>query len=136
MAAANAASASAARFFDKLVGEAPFKVTAVQVGAGSGFMAEFEAACGGRSIALALLLPKSPKQNGRVERMLAALRNEISKVGESKKPRRFICRERVQGVDILRPAAKRSRSLGALPRAGDPDPKVKKWRSRQQLRSD
>lgn len=80
MAAANAASASAARFFDKLVGEAPFKVAAVQVGAGSRIMAEFKAACGGRNTALAVLPPKTPKQNGRVERMLAALRNEIFNV--------------------------------------------------------
>ena len=61
MAASNATAASAARFLDKLVRQAPFSVEAVQVDGGSEFMAEFEAACGDRNITLAVLPPKSPK---------------------------------------------------------------------------
>ena len=83
MAASNATAASAARFLDKLVRQAPFPVEAVQVDGGSEFMAEFEAACGDRNITLAVLPPKSPKQNGRVERMQATLRNEFYNVQDT-----------------------------------------------------
>ena len=83
MAASNATAASAARFLDKLVRQAPFSVEAVQVDGGSEFMAEFEAACGDRNITLAVLPPKSPKQNGRVERMQATLRNEFYNVQDT-----------------------------------------------------
>ena len=83
MAAASATAASAARFLDKLVREAPFPVEAVQVDGGSEFMAEFEAACADRDITLAVLPPNSPKQNGRVERMQATLRNEFYNVQDT-----------------------------------------------------
>ncbi len=83
MAASNATAASAARFLDKLVRQAPFSVEAVQVDGGSEFMAEFEAACGDRNITLAVLPPKSPKQNGRVERMQATIRNEFYNVQDT-----------------------------------------------------
>ena len=83
MAAANATAASAARFLDKLVAEAPFRVEAVQVDGGSEFMAEFETACRERGITVAVLPPKSPKQNGRVERMQATLRNEFYNVQDT-----------------------------------------------------
>ncbi len=66
MPASNATAASAARFLDKLVRQAPFTVEAVQAGGGSEFMAEFEAACADRDITLAVLPPKSPKQKGKV----------------------------------------------------------------------
>ena len=71
----NATAASAARFLDNLVSAAPFTVKAVQVDGGSEFMAEFEAARAAKGGALAVLPPKSPKQNGRVERLQATLRN-------------------------------------------------------------
>ncbi len=83
MAASNATAASAARFLDRLVRQAPFTVEAVQVDGGSEFMAEFESACADRDIALAVLPPKSPKQNGRVERLQATWRNEFHNVQDT-----------------------------------------------------
>lgn len=52
MAAYPATAASAARFLDKFVAEAPFPVRAVQIDGGSEFKAEFEAACEAKRIAL------------------------------------------------------------------------------------
>ena len=83
MAASNATAASAARFLDKLVATAPFPVEAVQVDGGSEFMAEFEAACEARGVRLAVLPPKSPKMNGRVERIQATWRNEFYNVHDT-----------------------------------------------------
>ena len=83
MAASDATAASAARFLDRLVSAAPFTVEAVQVDGGSEFMAEFEEACAAKGITLAVLPPKSPKQNGRVERMQATWRNEFYNVQDT-----------------------------------------------------
>ena len=83
MAASDATAASAARFLDRLVSSAPFPVEAVQAGGGSGFMAGLETACREKGITLAVLPPKSPKMNGRVERMQATLRNELFNVQET-----------------------------------------------------
>ena len=83
MAASNATAASAARFLDRLVGSAPFKVEAVQVDGGSEFMAGFEEACAAKGITLAVLPPKSPEQNGRVERMQATWRNEFHNIQDT-----------------------------------------------------
>ena len=83
MAASDATAASAARFLDKLIGAAPFTIEAVQVDGGSEFMADFEAACAAKGVTLAVLPPKSPKMNGRVERMQATLRNELFNVQET-----------------------------------------------------
>ena len=83
MAAPDATAASAARFLDRLTGSAPFGIEAVQVDGGSEFMAEFEEACAAKGITLAVLPPKSPKQNGRVERMQATLRNEFYNVQDT-----------------------------------------------------
>ena len=66
MAAANATASSTARFLDKLVATAPFRIEAVQVDGGSEFMAEFETACRRKGITLAVLPPKSPKMKGYV----------------------------------------------------------------------
>lgn len=77
MAAWRATAASAARFLDKLVAEAPFPVRAIQIDGGSEFMAEFEAACQKKEIALWVLPPRSPEMNGRVERMQATWRYEF-----------------------------------------------------------
>ena len=83
MAASDATAASAARFPGRLVGSAPFRIEAVQAGGGSEFMAGFEEACAAKGITLAVLPPKSPKQNGRVERMQATWRNEFYNVQET-----------------------------------------------------
>ena len=46
----------------------PFALRAIQVDGGSEFMADFEAECAQRRIALFVLPPRSPKLNGHVER--------------------------------------------------------------------
>ena len=46
-------------------------------------MAGFEEACAAKGITVAVLPPKSPKQNGRVERMQATLRNEFHYVRDT-----------------------------------------------------
>ena len=76
MAAQRATAASAARFLDKLVA-LPFALTAIQIDGGSEFMAEFEAACEQKGIALHLLPPRSPELNGRVERLQGTWRYEF-----------------------------------------------------------
>ncbi len=83
MAASNATAASAARFLDRLVSSAPFPIEAVQAGGGSEFMAEFEEACAAKGITLAVPPPKSPKMNGRVERLQATWRNEFHNVQDT-----------------------------------------------------
>lgn len=76
--AANRATARAATsFLDKLVADMPFPVEAIQVDGGSEFMAEFEAACAERDLALFVLPPRSPKLNGRVERLNGTSRREF-----------------------------------------------------------
>ena len=77
MASARATAASAARFLDKLVAELPFELTAIQIDGGSEFMAEFEAACEAKGIALHVLPPRSPELNGRVERLQGTWRYEF-----------------------------------------------------------
>ena len=80
MAAWRATAASAARFLDKLEAELPFALTAIQIDGGSEFMAEFEAACEAKGVALHVLPPRSPELNGRVERMQATWRYEFYSV--------------------------------------------------------
>jgi len=63
-----ATAAAAAGFLDELRERLPFAPRAIQVDGGSEFMAEFEAACAERGIALFVLPPHSPKLNGAVER--------------------------------------------------------------------
>lgn len=77
MAAHRATAASAARFLDKLLAEAPFPVEAIQIDGGSEFMAEFEAACEAKGLDLWVLPPRSPEMNGRVERMQSTWRYEF-----------------------------------------------------------
>ena len=74
----NRATARAASIFlDKLVADMPFPVRAIQVDGGSEFMAEFEAACADKGLALFVLPPKSPELNGAVERCNGAWRYEF-----------------------------------------------------------
>ena len=58
----------ASEVLDALAARMPFPVRAVSVDGGSEFMAEFEAACQARGIALFVLPPRSPKLHGAVER--------------------------------------------------------------------
>jgi putative transposase len=77
MAAQRATAAAAARFLDKLVAELPFELRAIQIDGGSEFMAEFEAACEQKGVALHVLPPRSPELNGRVERLQGTWRYEF-----------------------------------------------------------
>lgn len=72
-----ATAGTAKAFLDELVSRMPFPVKAIQVDGGSEFMAEFEVACQQRGIALYVLPPRSPKLNGRVERMNGTCRREF-----------------------------------------------------------
>jgi transposase InsO family protein len=72
------ATAGTARdFLTELQARLPFPVRALQVDGGSEFMAEFEAACQELGIALFVLPPRSPKLNGRVERLNGTARREF-----------------------------------------------------------
>jgi putative transposase len=64
----SATARSAAAMLDALAERMPFPVRAISVDGGSEFMAEFEAACRDRGIALFVLPPRSPKLHGAVER--------------------------------------------------------------------
>lgn len=72
-----ATAGTAAAFLDELVARMPFAVQAIQVDGGSEFMAAFEQACQTRGIALYVLPPRSPKLNGRVERLNGTCRREF-----------------------------------------------------------
>jgi putative transposase len=63
-----ATARAAADVLDELAARMPFEVRAISVDNGSEFMAEFEAACQARGIALFHLPPRSPKLHGSVER--------------------------------------------------------------------
>src|SRR5665811_131914 len=52
-------------------------IQAIQVDDGSEFMAGFETTCHAKSIALSVLPPRSPKLNGRVERLNGTVRREL-----------------------------------------------------------
>lgn len=71
------ASATTARdFLAQIVERMPFPVRAIQVDGGSEFMAQFEIACRERSITLFVLPPRSPKLNGKAERLNRTCRTE------------------------------------------------------------
>ncbi len=74
---ATASAGTATAFLDELVDRMPFPVQAIQVDGGSEFMADFERACQDRHIALYVLPPRSPKLNGRVERLNGTARREF-----------------------------------------------------------
>ncbi len=74
---ATASAGTARSFLDDLVDRLPFPVQAIQVDGGSEFMASFETACQDRGIALYVLPPRSPKLNGRVERLNGTSRREF-----------------------------------------------------------
>ncbi len=64
-------------FLDELIARLPVPVQAIQVDGGSEFMAGFETACQAKGIALYVLPPRSPKLNGRVERLNGTVRREF-----------------------------------------------------------
>jgi len=64
----SASARSAVAILDALAARMPFPLRAISVDNGSEFMAEFEASCAERGIALLTLPPRSPKLNGSVER--------------------------------------------------------------------
>jgi transposase InsO family protein len=72
-----ATAQAAASFLDKIIADMPFPVKAIQVDDGSEFMAEFEAACEARGVALYVLPPRCPQMNGAVERCNGAWRYEF-----------------------------------------------------------
>lgn len=72
-----ATAGTAAVFLDEVVARMPFPVQAIQVDGGSEFMAAFETACQAKGIALYVLPPRSPKLNGRVERLNGTCRREF-----------------------------------------------------------
>lgn len=63
-----ASARTATGVLDALAARMPFPVRAISVDNGSEFMADFEAACAARGIALLTLPPRSPKLHGTVER--------------------------------------------------------------------
>ena len=77
---ASATAGTAAAFLDELVDRMPVPVQAIQVDGGSEFMAGFETECQQRGIALYVLPPRSPKLNGRVERLNGTARREFWEV--------------------------------------------------------
>ena len=74
---ATATAGTARDFLAELAERLPFPIRAIQVDGGSEFMAEFEAACAERQIALFVLPPRSPKLNGHVERTNRTHRSEF-----------------------------------------------------------
>jgi len=72
-----ATAQAAASFLDKIIADMPFPVKAIQVDGGAEFMAEFEAACQAKGVALYLLPPRRPQLNGAVERCNGAWRYEF-----------------------------------------------------------
>lgn len=72
-----ATAKAAASFLDKVLADMPFPVRAIQVDGGSEFMAEFEAACQAKGVALYVLPPRRPQMNGAVERCNGAWRYEF-----------------------------------------------------------
>lgn len=74
---ATASAGTARDFLEELVERMPFPVQAIQVDGGSEFMAGFELGCKERGIALHVLPPRSPKLNGRVERLNGTSRREF-----------------------------------------------------------
>ena len=72
-----ASSKAAANFLRKLIADAPFKISSIQVDGGSEFMKYFEMLCHELGIELLVLPPRSPKYNGNVERCNGVTRDEF-----------------------------------------------------------
>jgi transposase InsO family protein len=70
-------AAAATSLLGKLIAEAPFPVSGIQVDGGAEFMAEFEQACQEKGLTLFVLPPKRPQLNGAVERAQSSWRYEF-----------------------------------------------------------
>jgi putative transposase len=75
--ALDASATSATALLDKLIAEAPFKISGIQVDGGSEFKAVFEDQCKARGLELFVLPPKRPDLNGCVERAQSSWRYEF-----------------------------------------------------------
>lgn len=78
---------------DQMRARLPFSITAIQIDGGSEFRAEFEAYCQAEGIKLFTLPPRSPKLNGRVERVQRTDREEF-----------YACTTVEPRLDALQPA--------------------------------
>jgi putative transposase len=78
-----ATAQAAAAMLDRLAERMPFPVRAISIDNGSEFMADFEAACAARAIALFVLPPRSPKLHGAVERANRTHTEEFYEVTDS-----------------------------------------------------
>jgi putative transposase len=72
-----ATASTAKAFLADLLARMPVPIQGIQVDGGSEFMADFETACQDLGIALYVLPPRSPKLNGRVERLNGTARREF-----------------------------------------------------------
>lgn len=90
--AGRATAACAEVLLDKLLAEAPFAITGIQVDGGSEFMAEFEKACASKKLTLFVLPPKRPQLNGAVERAQGTWRYEF-----------YACHDLPHRLDKLQP---------------------------------
>jgi transposase InsO family protein len=72
-----ATATTAKAFLVELAARLPVPIQGIQVDGGNEFMAEFETACQAQGIALSVLPPRSPKLNGRVERLNGTARREF-----------------------------------------------------------
>lgn len=72
-----ATSSDASNFLELVIKQMPFKVISIQVDGGSEFMGEFELACKSYNIDLYVLPPRSPEDNGCVERCNGTAKNEF-----------------------------------------------------------
>ncbi|HET6376426.1 MAG TPA: integrase core domain-containing protein [Methylocella sp.] len=75
--AAKASALSAKSLLDKLIAEAPFVISGIQVDGGAEFKSVFEAECQARGLELFVLPPKRPDLNGCVERAQSTWRYEF-----------------------------------------------------------
>ena len=76
---AQATAGTVTVFLDELIARLLMPVQAIRVDGGSEFMAGFETACQAKGIVLYVLPPRSPKLNGRVERLNGTFRGEFWK---------------------------------------------------------
>ena len=87
-----ATASCAAALLDKLISEAPFTVTGIQVDGGSEFKATFEEACQANNLDLFVLPPKRPQLKGAVERAQGSWRYEF-----------YACYDLPHRIDQLQP---------------------------------
>lgn len=71
-----ATSGNAAKFLQHAIDSFPFPIKSIQVDGGTEFMDLYEAACEARQIPLFVLPPRSPENNGHVERLNETFRYE------------------------------------------------------------